>query len=171
MSSLVKKIEVTANVAIIVVAVLLGVVLIRSFYSSRPRAHTQETAAAMPPGTRLPLSGFDWKTNDRTLILALSTQCHFCTDSASFYQRVAQQRATTPSLRVLAVLPQPIDESREYLKKLGVTVDEIKQLELNTLGVNATPTIIVANNEGVVTDSWRGKLTAEKEAEVLSKMK
>jgi hypothetical protein len=37
--------------------------------------------------------------------------------------------------------------------------------------VNGTPTLIEANSEGVVVDSWRGKLPSDKEAEVLNRLK
>ncbi len=103
--------------------------------------------------------------------MALSTQCHFCSESAQFYQRVAQERTRAGSLRLVAVLPQPVDESQQYLKELGVTVDDVKQLRLDSIGVNGTPTLIMANSEGIVADSWRGKLSDEKELEVIARLK
>lgn len=170
MSSLIKRIELIANLAIIVVAILLGVVLVRSYLFPRSLAFQTANASAIQPGTKLSLSGVDWKANGRTLVMALSTQCHFCSESASFYQRIAQERAKSGSVRLVAVLPQPVEESQKYLKELGVTVDEIKQAKLDSFGVNGTPTLIVANDQGIVTDSWRGKLTDEKENVVLSRL-
>src|SRR3989440_6570834 len=145
MSSLIKRIELVANLAIIVVAILLGVVLVRSYLFRRPPATQTATASAIQPGTKLSLPGVDWKANGRTLVMALSTQCHFCSESAQFYQRVAQERTKTGNLRLLAILPQSLNESQTYLKELGVTVDDIKQLRLDSIGVNGTPTLIIAN--------------------------
>jgi hypothetical protein len=170
MSSLIKRIELIANVGIIVVAVLLGTVLVRSYLW--PRSGWQKpNAAAIAAGTRLSLPGVDWKANGRTLLLALSTQCHFCTDSAPFYQRVAQERVKTENLRLIAILPQPVPESEKYLKELGMKVDDIKQMQLDSLGVNGTPTLILTNSEGVISDTWRGKLPSEKESEVLNRLR
>jgi len=171
MSGIIKRIELVANLVIIAVAILLGVVLVRNYLLPRSRAPQQAAAASIPPGTKLSLAGVDWKANGRTLVLALSTQCHFCTESAPFYQRVAQERSKAGNLRLIAVLPQPVADSHRYLKELGVTVDAVQQLPLDSLGVKGTPTLIVANSEGVVADSWRGKLTSDKEAEVLSWLK
>ncbi len=169
MRSLVKRIELVANLAIIVVAIMLGVVLVKTY---RRSSAAQTTAtAAVRPGTKLSLPGVDWKANGRTLVMALSTQCHFCSESAQFYQRVAQERTRAGSLRLVAVLPQPVDESQQYLKELGVTVDDVKQLRLDSIGVNGTPTLIMANSEGIVADSWRGKLSDEKELEVIARLK
>jgi hypothetical protein len=170
MHSLFKKVELVANVAIIAVAILLGAVLIKSFFS-RSRVQPSAPIQAIQPGTHLSLPGVDWKANGRTLVLALSTQCHFCTDSAPFYRRIAEQRSKAGNLRLIAVLPQPVADSQRYLKELGLTVDDVKQLPLDSLGVIGTPTLIEANNEGVVAASWRGKLTSEKEGEVLNRLR
>src|SRR5437773_4294265 len=141
MNSLIKRIELVSNVAIIVVAILLAVVLVRS-YLFRQSSATQtsvSSTAAVRPGTKLSLPGVDWKTNGRTLVMALSTQCHFCTESAAFYKRIAEERAKAGNLRLLAVLPQPVTESEQYLKESGVTVGGVKQLRLDSIGVNGTP--------------------------------
>jgi hypothetical protein len=72
---------------------------------------------------------------------------------------------------LLAVLPQPVEEGRRYLATLGVAVDEIKQSSLSSIDVRGTPTLMLVNSDGVVTDTWVGRLQAEQEAEVLSKAK
>jgi thioredoxin-related protein len=102
------------------------------------------------------------------LILALSTTCHFCTESGPFYQRIAEERA---GARLIALLPQSIEESRQYLNKLGIEVSEVRQSPTGALGVTGTPTLILVNNEGAVVNFWVGRLPAEKEAEVLSNLK
>src|SRR5437870_2162570 len=114
MNSLIKRIELVSNVAIIVVAILLAVVLVRSYLFRQSSAAQNSVSAttAVQPGTRLSLPDVDWKGNGRTLVMALSTQCHFCSESAAFYQRVAQERAKTGNLRLLALLPQSVDESQ-----------------------------------------------------------
>jgi thioredoxin-related protein len=168
-NSLIRKIELVANLAIIVVAILLGVVLVRSFFFSRSRGQSQAPASIIQPGTQLSLPGTDWKANGRTLILALSTECHFCTESAPFYQQLSQRRGS--AVKLVAVFPQPIKESQAYLTNLGVATDDMREAPLAALDIGATPTIILADDQGKVISSWRGKLTAEKEAEVLSKIR
>jgi len=170
MSTLIKRIEVLANVAIIFVAILLGVILVRNYMLPRSRA-PQQPAASIPAGTKLSLPGVDWKANGKTLVLALSTACHFCTESAPFYQRVAQERAKAGNIRLVAVFPQPVPEGQKYLSSLGVTVDEVKQAQLESIGVIGTPTLIMTDGQGAVAESWRGKLPSEKESELLGRLK
>jgi len=170
MSALLKRTELLANLAIIGVAILLGVALTKNYLLPKPI--TPPTAsAAIPTGTKLSLSGVDWKANGRTIVLALSTGCHFCTESAPFYQRVAEERAKASNVRLVAVFPEPVDEGQKYLSKLGVTVDDVKQARLDSIGVIGTPTLIMADAAGAVADSWRGRLPSEKESEVLSRLR
>lgn len=171
MSSFIRKIELVANLAIIVVAILLGVVLIRSYILRGPSAVQTPEPAPVRAGTKLSLPNVDWKANGRTLVLALSTQCHFCTESVPFYQRIVQQRAAAGNLRLVAVFPQTVDESKEYLRKLGLAVDDIQQTQFDSIGVKGTPTLIMADDAGTVTESWRGKLPREKESELLARLK
>jgi hypothetical protein len=49
-----------------------------------------------------------------------------------------------------------------------VHVDDIKQISLNTLGVRGTPTLLLVNDVGVVTDVWVGKLQLDQEVQVLT---
>lgn len=47
-------------------------------------------------------------------------------------------------------------------------VDDVRQLPLNTLGVRGTPTLLIVNDAGVVTDVWVGKLEPDQETQVLT---
>ena len=158
-----KKLEVTANISLIAISVLFGFVLLKNqVFSDRSRQPPE-----LSPGTRITLSGVDWKSRHWTLLLALSNQCRFCSESASFYKRLTAGVATD-SVRVIAVLPQSIDIGREYLKSLDLSIEEIRQTPMEALKVSGTPTLILVNEEGIVGKVWRGKLSAEKEAEVMA---
>ena len=161
-----KRIELLANVAIIVVAVLLGGVLVKRYLW--PTAQPSPAQARIQPGTKLSVPGLEWGKNERTLLLVLSTTCRFCTESSPFYQRLAQEKAKKAGVGLVAVLPQSVDESQKYLNGLGVFVDDIKQVGPDAVPVTGTPTLIMADRTGAVVESWAGKLPAEKEVEVLN---
>ena len=167
MNNLTKRIELLANVAIIVVALLLGGVLVKRYLL--PQAESTPAQARIQPGTKLSVPGVEWGKNERTLLLVLSTSCHFCTESSPFYQRLAQEKARKGGVGLVAVMPQSVDESQKYLNDHGVSVDDIKQASLDTVQARGTPTLILADRTGTVVESWVGKLPAEKEAEVLKR--
>ena len=66
------------------------------------------------------------------------------------------------------MLPQPVSEGQKYLAGNGVRIDEIRQIRLNNLGVIATPTLLLVNDAGLVTQVWVGQLQPEQETEVLA---
>lgn len=171
MNKMFKGTEMAANVAIIIMGILLGVVLVKNNLLLQSPPAMAAPPTAITPGTKLSLSGVDWKANGRTLVLALSTGCRFCTESGPFYQRLAQERAKLQNFRLVAVFPEPVEQSRKYLSDLGITVDEVQQGRLDSIGVVGTPTLIVADANGAVAASWRGKLPGDKETELIARLK
>lgn len=167
MNNLTKRIELLANIAIIVVAVLLGGVLVKRYLWPQPQS--PQSQARIQPGTKLSVPGVEWGKNERTLLLVLSTSCRYCTESSPFYQRLAQEKAKKGGVGLIAVLPQSVGDSQKYLNDLGVPVDDVKQAGLDAVQVRGTPTLIVADRAGAVVESWVGKLPAEKEVEVLDR--
>lgn len=161
-----RKIEITANVATIIVGLLLTVILIERYLVPHPAPATA-SVSGLARGSSVdgrPI-GVDWKKNHQTLVLAISTTCHFCKDSVPFYRRLG---GIEKSVKMVAVLPQSVSEGKEYLEGKGVRVDDIRQVQLNTVGVKATPTLLLVNDVGVVTNIWVGKLPPEQETEVLT---
>jgi thiol-disulfide isomerase/thioredoxin len=167
MNTLFKKVEFVANVAIIAVAILLTVVLLRNYVLRRPAAPLTAAASGIQIGTKLSLPNFDWSTNRQTLVMALSTECHFCTESMPFY-RTLVAAAPNKTIKLVAVFPQEQSVAREYLKKMNVQIDDVRQLPLDSVNVRGTPTLILVNGGGEVIKSWVGKLPDTGEKELLS---
>jgi hypothetical protein len=171
MTSLTKKIEVGANIAIIVVASLLSVFLVRKYFLPSQTQATQARTQApvtIPAGTKIPMTGVDWSKNGKTLLLVLQKGCHFCSESAPFYQRLVRETSEHSGVQLIAALPQDVNEGKQYLNDLGVQVNEVKQASLSSLGIMGTPTILLVDKNGVITDSWIGKLAPDGESSVLS---
>src|SRR5437764_10648978 len=124
LTNLAKQTEVMANFTIIVVAGLLAVVVVRDHLltrapvsASQSASQPRESANQIANGTKLSSLDVDWKQSKQTLVLAISSVCHFCTDSAPFYRTLIQNKRDT---RVVAILPQPVEEGKVYLQRLGV---------------------------------------------------
>jgi thioredoxin-related protein len=167
MNHLYKRVELIANIAIILVAVSLAVVLVKRFVFT-PRT---ENTIQSNVGNKVSQSDIDWSKSDKNVVLMLSNTCHFCTESAPFYKRLVQEQTQRGTFRLTAVLPQPVSDGQKYLSGLGVEINEIKQLTPGAIRVQGTPTILLVNNAGVVTEEWLGKLPPEKESEVLSRLR
>jgi thioredoxin-related protein len=169
MSKIKKRINLATNIAIILVVVLIGIVFARNYLPSlRPNNKTHDYHVAA--GSNIPLPGVDWEKNGQTLLLVLDTKCDYCTASAPFYQELARAAAQKRGVQLVAVLPQDIRESKQYLSNLNVPIDHVRQSVLDALGVKGTPTLILVNRNGKVEQSWAGKLPLEEETEVLKRI-
>ncbi|MGB7925746.1 MAG: redoxin family protein [Pyrinomonadaceae bacterium] len=163
-----QKVEFLANIAIIVVALLLGFVLVKN-YLLPDRDKGGPPNMQVPVGSKVSLPGVDWAGHNQTLLVVLQKGCRYCSESAPFYQRLVKE-TDGRNLHLVAVLPQTTDESKQYLNELGVPIADIKQATLDSLGVGGTPTLILVDNQGVVKNAWVGKLNADNEAGVLRQL-
>ena len=167
-STVYKKIELLANVSIIVVAVILGFVLVKRFVFPATPTDPGENVKV---GSRIYLRDINWSQSQRNLVLVLQKGCHFCTESGPFYQHLTRETTAVANVRLIAALPQDVGEASQYLSNLGVTVNEIRQAPPSSLGVRGTPTLLLVDNTGTITDVWIGKLSPDREAEVLRRLK
>ncbi len=165
--SISKKLEVAANVAILVVCLLLAITLVKR-YLLPERARGPARGEEVQPGAKLALAAVDWKASPRSLVMVLSNHCHFCSESGPFYKRLAAQNPKT--FRMIAVLPQPVKDGQEFLRSLDISVEEVRQASPASLKVLGTPTLLLVDGQGVVVKVWRGKLSSTGEAEVLTSL-
>ncbi len=146
-----RKVEIFVNLALIVVScLLLGIVIKKTFL--------EKVAPPVKAEVVLELPGVDWSKRDQTLVLALSANCHYCTESAPLYRQLITDISAQANVRTVAVLPQPTAESQQYLKQLGVSPDEVIHTSLRSIGISATPTLLIVDRTGVISDLWVGRL-------------
>ncbi len=159
-----RKLNWLVNAALVVAAVAFASVLAQSFFFKKE---------ALPPKTvgqqeRLELPGVDWAANGRTLVLALSSECRYCTESAPFYQRVvAGLKGDGGRVRTVAVLPQSVESARRYLKNIEVSPDQVLHADLGRVGFPQTPALALVDGAGVVRELWVGKLKLSRQFAVL----
>jgi peroxiredoxin len=171
--NLFRKVQFTANIAIIVVAVFVVAAICKQILFPVPSAQesNQSSSSNLPNivGKTVPLENVIWGETKKTMVLYLSNTCHFCTTSAPFYQNLVAQ-SSGKNIKLVAVLPQSVDDGRNYLKKLDVKIDNVYQQEFDSIGIRGTPTVLLVDEKGAVTNVWIGKLSKEKENQVLKEL-
>jgi hypothetical protein len=159
-----KKIELAANIGIVITAVLIGIFFVRNY--TQRQSDPRHTVAL---GSKFALKNVNWQANGKNLVFAVSTTCHYCTESAGFYRKLVEE-CKQQHVHTVAVLPQPQAEAQAYLSGEGVDVDEIQRAPLSDLDIGGTPTLVLVNQSGVVKQVWQGKLPSEKEQDVVTKL-
>lgn len=178
--SLFRRVQFFSNIAIILIAILLGAIVVLQYIVPKSNANptptvtqnaqSQANSSLNLVGKTIPLQEVDWGKSKKNLILYVSNTCHFCSESADFYKKVVTESSKN-NTNLVAVLPQTVEEGREYLKKLEVNIDNVYQSSPDSIGLRGTPTLLLVNEKGIITDVWMGKLQPEREEQVLTKLK
>ncbi len=157
-----RVLEVTTNIAIIAVAVIIVGNYVSSRWQSKPEFPQPKV------GSQVSLPGVKWDERT-TLVLVLQKGCRYCEESAAFYRRLREQRSGDQP-RMLGVVPGDKTEIASYLSDQGIPVDGIFNIPLSEINVSATPTLLLVDRSGTLREVWVGKLDEGKEAEVAQRM-
>lgn len=155
------------NIVIVLVALVLSGLLVRKFFFERsaPGPNYQLTTDA-----KLRIDGINWADSDRTVLLALSKECKYCSGSAEFYRRLAAGIASQNNMRLLAVFSEKESEAEAYLKRLEVPIRELRYVSFSSLGIKSVPTMAIVNRNGIVTYMHVGKLPPLEEKGLMSRL-
>jgi rhodanese-related sulfurtransferase len=156
------------NIAILLVAVVLSGLLVRKFFFQPAQ---QSPNYRLATNATLRINGINWADSDRTVLLALSKDCKYCSASAEFYRRMASGLANQNNTRVVAVFPEKESEAEAYLKQLNIPIREVRYVSLASLGIKNVPTLAILDRNGVVTEMWVGKFSPLEEKDVMSKLR
>ncbi|HET8926001.1 MAG TPA: hypothetical protein VFN26_23655 [Candidatus Acidoferrum sp.] len=159
------KVEVAANIVVIVLAVVIGSVFLKDRFATPGAAPNEVKAGDQLPG----LSAYNWKAHERTLLLALRSGCHFCEASMPFYRKLAQlEQSNQIGVHLVAVFPDDPAVVHQVVETQQLTLEVLPRFELGQVKVQATPTLILVDEQGRVSKVWMGELPAAEEAEVIS---
>lgn len=176
MSKFTECLEILTQSALVLVALVVSLVLIKNYLLTPASGGGKQQQAVSgqpdsnPVGSTLSVTGVDWTRSRQTLVLALQKGCRYCSESAPFYQRLVRDYADAEKTRLVAVLPNDVETGRGYLESLDVPIQEVRQAALSSIKVKGTPTLLLVNQSGEVVAYWRGKLTQAGEADVLRRM-
>lgn len=157
------RLEAIGNITVIVVALAVGYVVLGRY------AAVYRAPRSVSVGDQLgTIPNVNWTRHRHTLVLALNTGCHFCEQSAPFYQKLADaQPQASDGLEIVAVFPNDTDTVRQYMTREDLRIRSVSAVALDKLRVDGTPTVILVNSGGRVERVWIGTLTPSEELDVL----
>jgi hypothetical protein len=164
----VKRIFNAALSAVILVClgVVLAVVIVENFGSSRGSHKGQADSGPYAIGDPLPaFRGLDLAGCEDTLLLFLDVRCDFCEESAGFYRDVLTR--LRPGLRAVVLTTDPEGRIRQWLTALAIPDVPAVTYQEGQFRVPGTPTLILVNRRGLVEAVWPGPLDAYGEQGVL----
>jgi thioredoxin-related protein len=161
------KLEQIANVTVILLALVIGSLLVKDrFPSAGPPVNEVKVGEKLTH-----LDGWEWSAHDRTLVMVLRKGCHFCEDSAPFYQRlIAHQKQYGSDTSIVAVFPDSAYAVKDVVQSEGLEVQALAGVPLEDLKVSGTPSVLLVDRSGTVVNTWVGMLSPRQELEVLNAM-
>jgi thioredoxin-related protein len=167
-SKLKSYLEVATNVAILLVAgLLLSSFAVKYFYRDRP---APRLIGGLEKGQQIPqVAGINYGNSAHTLLVAMNTQCGYCTKSIPFYNELAklEQNSKTP-LHIVAAFPNQAEQVRQYVEQHQLKLESKDSIDFAQLKVAGTPTMILVDQSGHVIDFWVGGIPPEDQQKVLA---
>lgn len=158
-----KSLDKIANIAIIIAVAVFLVVVGRNQF----QRHYADGYSENLIGKAIKLPDLRFPMPRRSIILALSTNCHFCQDSLPFYRTLATQ--TKGKVDLIAVFPQTDSGGRDYLEHATVSAAKVVSTDLSAIGVRGTPTVFLVGRDGKIQGVWNGFLTREAQEEIVQR--
>ena len=120
----------------------------------------------------LNVPGVVWSAGPQNVVLVLSTTCVACEESVPFYRTLSSYLADQPSKRLIVLGYEDAPVMRRWLESNDVLADQILQFrDLLDLGLSLTPTFLMVDASGSVTDVFLGRLTETDEGLVMNRLK
>jgi hypothetical protein len=160
--------ETATSVAVILVAIVILATFLRNYFGYGPQLTAQGGLERGQLLTNLAPVLNHGTGNQTILLVAMSTNCHFCEDSIPFYNSLGESLQKIPgSPAVVAVFPDTPEHVAAYAKAKNLKVPYIPAIDFKSLSVSLTPTMIWLDKSGKILDFWVGKLSSDNEKEVI----
>ncbi len=156
------------NIAVVVAAIVLLLSFARSYFSDPPATFSPEP---IKKGSILhEIAGLEFDKSSRTLILALSTTCRYCTQNLPFYKNLAKQieDGGSSSTRLIALFPESRERVDAYTSVHNLSVSVVTDVNYPELEIPFTPSLILIDSNGEVLHSWDGTLSEDEQKDVHS---
>jgi rhodanese-related sulfurtransferase len=102
----------------------------------------------------------------------LDTRCPACLASRPFYRAVSGATAETPGTGFVVLVDESVDEARSWLAIDGIVVDRIIRLRSRAqAGFLGTPTLMLVNQDGVITDIANQALSSADERRFIQRVR
>ena len=162
--SLNKTIENLTNLSMVFIAILMGYIII-------PMIIPHRNENLVPTGLKLNVPEYDFRLYKDNVLFVLSDDCSYCTESSENIKRLVMKLKGKGNSNAVAIFPEDIAEGKKYLEKMEIPIECVLKASLSSIGVRATPTVILVDDQAVVKKSWMGKIDLDKEQQIAKELR
>ncbi|MGI8670783.1 MAG: peroxiredoxin family protein [Aridibacter sp.] len=177
--------EVFANLTILVIGLLvigLGAWHLYQYIQNRDVVNTEVQNsgvvntemqnAGIKKGKILPqIPNLDFSKSQRSLVIAMSTNCGYCKKSVQFLNSVkAASSKFAKKTQIIAVFPNTKSEVERFNKTYQSQVESVSDVRPPSFNVPGTPTMILVAEKGVILNYWVGAIPEASKSKVLEQL-
>ena len=116
-------------------------------------------------GMRIVLPNVEWHDGIRVIFLLTGSTCPACNDGIAFYRSLGKYARDVPDLRFIVAAADDVEAVRNWAETHGIHHDVLVDLRnAVSFGFSLTPTLLLMDDNGVVTDVLLRRLSAETES-------
>ena len=159
------KLETATHVCLIGLCCLAaGLLIEQRFFPPAPSTSSARNLV----GQKVDLPGANWQAAPLSVVLQISSTCHFCQESIPFYQQLMATRdSQAAKVPVIVASADAVAVMRQYLEDHQVAVDEVLHSRLGAFHTG-TPTIFIVDSRGIVKRVFVGELDPSGQKQLLS---
>ena len=140
------------------------------FFASPRRSASINRLPPIQLKSTLTLPGIDWSRAPRHIVLAMTLSCKFCQSSADLYKRLSEWVSAHPEFSFIVVAPESESGLKQWMMAKGVLNYSHVKENFHLRGFRYTPTIVLVDQSGAVTDMVVGKMSADEEDELFNRL-
>ena len=166
------KLERLTHICLIIVCLVSSGLLLEHRFRPAAQIRNHEAFESAPDpealiGTHLTVRGINWRSSRINAVLFINTHCRFCAESAPFYRKIADALHDHPTGVTISVLStEPTGDMRSFLAQEHIGVNGVYQVSTD-IGLRVTPTLLIADDHGIVRRAFIGELNLSRQAKVL----
>ncbi len=150
------NIELGLNIVIAVAVVVVAGVIIKRYAFQQPVSRDSiQQQPQITRGERVNIPNVDWEQNRKSLVFFLQKDCVYCDSIAPFYRQLIED-AGKRNVKWLAILPNSVEEGRQYIQSLALPIDNVQTGSLPSYKIPGTPSVLFVDHQGIVRSVWIG---------------
>ncbi len=139
--------------------------------SAPPKKEATRARAYLELGQSLGLPASSLAGAERVVVLMLDTRCAACEGGASFYHSLADVISKVPGLRFIVLTDTSKHDAIEWLNRHDIRgANTLRVASRAQFGFMMTPTLVVLDSKGVITDLIESQLSADAERALLARL-
>ena len=153
------------------VLILLAAVTLVVRWPREPSQSTTSADLSFRIGQTVSIDGVNWQGAERTVVLALNTECPACNSSVDFYKRLFRACAGSLGCHSEALSLEPKERVLKWFQLKGISSIDVNEVSKSVrLGISTTPTLAILDSNGTITDLAVGLVALEEEERFLARV-